>query len=289
MLTPRIDSGAPRHRGARRFAVAHPRARRRLRQRPDDAAAAAARTDRPHARRSTSTSSAPRRRPSASCARSPRRRRSRSADASAPSAGARAAFDATLAFFAARARPRQRAGDVPPRRVPRAADVRELPRPAPRAARLRRRPAAERQPLRPDQPLRRAHAAPAARSVGALRSHPHAGAHRRGHARHPRPALAAAGDRDDAHDAEYLARTVQALADGRPVYVRALADELAVDARARRRRAAATPISALAALLAPDGRLAEAVRLLLRAAPAPRARLRRAQGDSRDPRRRKKG
>ena len=53
-------------------------------------------------------------------------------------------------------------------------------------------------------------------------------------------------------------------------------------------RAAATPISALAALLAADGRLAQAVRLLLRAAPAPRARLRRAQGDSRNPRGRRR-
>src|SRR5207245_2439017 len=32
----------------------------------------------------------------------------------------------------------------------------------------------------------------------------------------------------DTNDAEYLARTVQALADGRPAYVRALADELAM-------------------------------------------------------------
>ena len=175
---------------------------------------------------------------------------------SAPAAGARAAFDATLAFFVARAHRGERAGDVPPRRVPRAADVRELPGPAPRAARLHRRPRGERQPLRADQPLRRAHAAAAARSLGALRSHPHAAAHRRGHARHPRPD-AARRRRHDAHDADYLARTVQALADGRPAYV----------ARARRRararcastaaRAAATPISALAALLAPDGRLAK--------------------------------
>ena len=71
--------------------------------------------------------------------------------------------------------------------------------------------------------------------LGALRSHPHAGAdaprtrstssaRRRGRRR----------GRRRAHDADYLARTVQALADGRPAYVRALADELAADARARR-------------------------------------------------------
>jgi len=69
------------------------------------------------------------------------------------------------------------------------------------------------------------------------------------------------GDQADAtamtgQDAEYLARTVHALADGRPAYVRALSDELA----AMRSPAAgagrvADPIGALAALLAPDGRL----------------------------------
>ena len=48
--------------------------------------------------------------------------------------------------------------------------------------------------------------------------------------------------------------------------------------------AAATPSARSPALLAPEGRLAEQCELLLRAAPAPRARLRRAQGDSRDPR-----
>ena len=57
----------------------------------------------------------------------------------------------------------------------------------------------------------------------------------------------------DAHDAEYLARTVQALADGRPAYVHALADELS--APRDRVGGAGDPISTLAALLAPDGRL----------------------------------
>ncbi len=69
-----------------------------------------------------------------------------------------------------------------------------------------------------------------------------------------------AGD-DDAHDAEYLARTVQALADGRPAYVRALADELSAlrDQGISGKPGSAgsdDPISALAGLLAPDGRLA---------------------------------
>jgi len=54
-------------------------------------------------------------------------------------------------------------------------------------------------------------------------------------------------------DADYLARTVQALADGRPAYVRALADELI----AERQHAAdvGDPISTLSSLLAADARL----------------------------------
>ena len=56
-------------------------------------------------------------------------------------------------------------------------------------------------------------------------------------------------------DAEFMARTVQALTDGRPSYVAALADELTN----MRDHAgpAGDPISALAALLAPGGRLAK--------------------------------
>jgi hypothetical protein len=75
----------------------------------------------------------------------------------------------------------------------------------------------------------------------------------------PTGAPGAAGNGDD-----YLARTVQSLADGRPVYVRALADELAaMREQSRRDRAGAgsvpginDPVGALSALLAPDGRLA---------------------------------
>jgi hypothetical protein len=69
---------------------------------------------------------------------------------------------------------------------------------------------------------------------------------------------------DDVHDAEYLARTVLALADGRPGYVRALADELSelrnhgIPGRPGSAGSPGSddPISALAGLLAPDGRLA---------------------------------
>ncbi len=61
--------------------------------------------------------------------------------------------------------------------------------------------------------------------------------------------------RGDASSGQYLARTIQALADGRPAYVRALADELS-DMRVHD-RAVDDPIGALAALLAPGGHLAK--------------------------------
>jgi hypothetical protein len=64
-----------------------------------------------------------------------------------------------------------------------------------------------------------------------------------------------AGD-SDAHDADYLARTVLALTDGRPTYVRALADELAV-LREHGGPGSGDAISALAGLLASEGRLAK--------------------------------
>ncbi|MEP7304516.1 MAG: winged helix-turn-helix domain-containing protein [Acidobacteriota bacterium] len=55
----------------------------------------------------------------------------------------------------------------------------------------------------------------------------------------------------DAADAEHTARTVHALADGRPSYVCAIVDELA----AMRMHRGGDPVSALTALLVPDGRL----------------------------------
>jgi hypothetical protein len=59
----------------------------------------------------------------------------------------------------------------------------------------------------------------------------------------------------DAHDADYLARTVQALGDGRPAYVLALTDELAT-IREHGGPGSGDAISALVALLGTDGRLA---------------------------------
>jgi hypothetical protein len=60
----------------------------------------------------------------------------------------------------------------------------------------------------------------------------------------------------DAHESEYLARTVQALADGRPMYVGALVDEL-TSMREHGGPGSGDAISALAALLAPKGRLSK--------------------------------
>ena len=57
----------------------------------------------------------------------------------------------------------------------------------------------------------------------------------------------------DPHEAEYTARSVQALSDGRPAYVRAVADELA----SMRERGGGDAVSALASLMALDGRLAK--------------------------------
>lgn len=55
----------------------------------------------------------------------------------------------------------------------------------------------------------------------------------------------------ETHELEFAARTVHALTDGRPAYVRAIGDELV----AHRDHGGRDPISTMAALLAPDGRL----------------------------------
>src|SRR4051812_15561253 len=56
-------------------------------------------------------------------------------------------------------------------------------------------------------------------------------------------------------DGDDLARTVQSLSDGRPAYVRALADELSLIREHGGAPAVSDPIGALAALLATEGRL----------------------------------
>jgi hypothetical protein len=60
---------------------------------------------------------------------------------------------------------------------------------------------------------------------------------------------------DHAHEAEYTARAVQTLADGRPAYVRALSDEL-MAMRERGGPGGHDVVSALVALMSPGGRLA---------------------------------
>src|SRR5471030_2823435 len=70
------------------------------------------------------------------------------------------------------------------------------------------------------------------------------------------PMATPGGGDNDAHDADYLARTVQALTDGRPTYVRAIADELAT-LREHGGPGGGDAISALAGLLATEGRLAK--------------------------------
>jgi hypothetical protein len=57
----------------------------------------------------------------------------------------------------------------------------------------------------------------------------------------------------DPHDAEQTARSVQALTDGRPAYVRVLAEELA----SMREHGGGDPVSALASLMTTDGRLSK--------------------------------
>ena len=69
------------------------------------------------------------------------------------------------------------------------------------------------------------------------------------------PTAAPAGGASDAQEADYLARTVQALTDGRPSYVRALADELSA-LREHGGPGSGDAISALAGLLGIEGRLA---------------------------------
>ena len=63
----------------------------------------------------------------------------------------------------------------------------------------------------------------------------------------------------DANEAQYVARTVHALGDGRPAYVRAIADELA-DMRDQGAPGSTDAISALAALLGSEGCLARQCR-----------------------------
>ena len=207
---------------------------------------------RPRPQRSTSTSARRRRRRSAASRRCARRRRSApAADAARRRrrVAARGRSTRSLAFLDDGRGAGGGAGDVPARRGPRLPDVRELPGPAARAARARRAPGGEPEPLRAGVALHGARASAAARRAGAVRGRFTCRAldARRG---------AGAGARCFDGGAPRLgARRSRppspALAGGRAAYV-------APAARSARRAwgRATDPVAALAALLAPDGRLA---------------------------------
>ena len=185
---------------------------------------------------STSTSNASRPRPSGSSTRSGDVAvRGASTAAAGDRGDARAAFDARSAFLDA-ARAPGRAGDVPARRVPRAPDVRELPGPAPRAARpdrRRSRPSGNRFVLTRRTPRARCGCCAIARPR--FESHPRAAAHAAeiltssGHGDTERPHWPA--------PTRYVARAVHALTDGpRPAARPRDADELPAAMGERRRR-----------------------------------------------------
>ena len=119
----------------------------------------------------------------------------------------------------ARAHARRPAGDVPARRGARAAHVRELPRPAPRAARAGAGDCRQPQPLRLHEPLCGPRAPGAARrGRRASRWCTCRRCRCRTSRRCCRRARAPRSTRDD------LATAVHALADGRAAYVRALGE-----------------------------------------------------------------
>ena len=195
-----------------------------------------------------------------------------------PPATPRAAFDALLAFFDRARGADGSAGDVSARRGPRHPDVRELPRLAPRPARSHRAPGREPGALRARVALHRARASAAPRRAGALRSRARAAARRRrksrrwplrGRRRAPRR-----GPRDAA-----------------PQSPRSSADA------PRTRTCCSTALASHGAVRRSGGGAGRAVRARrpahralpreLRVPSASRARLRRAQGDPRHPRRRR--
>ena len=165
--------------------AADPGRPRRLRHRPHVAAAAAARSDRPHRRRSTSTSSGSRRRPSVSCSAarvvavpgaSPRRDAAEPAPATRstrrwPSLDTARAPGAVPATFLLDEFLELRTFESFP-------GLRSVLRDLVGAL------GGERQPLRPDQPLRRARACGCCATRRRVRDHPRRAAQRRRNPRH---------------------------------------------------------------------------------------------------------
>ena len=260
-------------------AVAHPRARSAAAASGARSCCAPARAARAKAAASTSTSSAsattPERLPRAvvACSRRSRRPTCRRRRPIAARGVRRARSRSSRA-------PRSRSGgpvDVPARRGAGVPHVRELPGPAPRAARPARRVVDEstnrfvlttRYMTRALRFFRDA-VARASRSIHVPPL--------------DRPTSCAQASRRPPTrlDAADMARAVHALTDGHTGHAQALLTAMAELSR----HGGSDPISALAALFGPAAQLAARAGLVLRAAPAPRARLRRAQRHPRHPRR----
>ena len=235
---------------ARRDAVADSGPPRRLRHRPHDAAAAAARSPRPrrravHRRRAHRhhARAVPRRRHQ-------RRRRSRWHDAGT-GRRPRAAFDAPLAFFDTRPRARRRAGTFLLDELLELRTFESFPACATCCTSCSTALADERQPLRADQPLRRARASAAARRHVALRSHPHAAAQRRRKSPTCWRRPSAATSRCRPTIATTSAAPSRRWPTAAPAYVRALGDD---DGR-RWRHAAAIRSARWPRCSSPDGAL----------------------------------
>ena len=254
MLTPRSTLDTPRARCARCVAVAHPGAARRMRQRP-------------HALSFTSSATA-----SAARRRSTRRRTDRDDAGAVPPRGDLGASPFPAAATrrrparARRSTPRWRSVDAAARRRSEPAtflldEFLEL-RTFESFPGLRRvlhdlvdGAGGQPQPLRAHQPLHGPRAPAAARPLRTLRSHSYAAAHRRGHARLPRPRRRqpvgrAARDEDPS---SRPARCRRSPTDGRPTSAPSPTNSPRCASTAARARA--TPSARSSALIAADGRI----------------------------------
>src|SRR6185369_12168246 len=151
----------------RRLTDAHSGARRRLRQRTNHHPAPGARAPR------ADRSALPRRRAHGHDARAfsaSRRRQLHVPGQRAPAGGCPRRVRRDAGLPDARQERQRRTGDDAARRISRAADLRELPRPPARAPRPRRRSLDQRQPVRADEPVCGPHAAPPPRQLAAVRN-----------------------------------------------------------------------------------------------------------------------
>ena len=207
--------------GSQATRSADSRGARRLRIRADVAAVAAARPDRAQARAQyidfERVATTPERFLTAIRRRAPFP--ARPTGQRPPEAGAREAFDASLAFLDTARAP----GDVPATfLLDEVLDIRtfeSFPGLRARAARSRRRAGRERQPVRAGVALHRARAPAAARRAGAVRGHARAAAVAGGNPRHRR--VAATDDGEDGRPARDDLAPARARALRRPAGVRA--------------------------------------------------------------------